>query len=68
MQERIAMYMTDMISIGFSGFRVDAAKHIQPADLVAIFAKLRRNLGGQYPTDFVTWLEVRRSALTGSIS
>ena len=27
-RERIAAYMTDLISIGFSGYRVDAAKHI----------------------------------------
>lgn len=27
-RERIAAYMTDLISIGFSGFRMDAAKHI----------------------------------------
>jgi len=57
-QERIAAYMTDLISIGFSGFRVDAAKHIQPDDLVAIFGKLKRNLGGALPADFITWLEV----------
>ncbi len=58
MQERIAAYLTDMIGIGFSGFRVDAAKHIQPPDLVQIFSKLRRNLGGAFPADFITWLEV----------
>ena len=27
-RERIAAYLTDIISIGFSGFRIDAAKHI----------------------------------------
>ena len=57
-QERIAAYMTDLLSIGFSGFRVDAAKHIKPDDLVAIFAKVRRNMGGELPDDFITWLEV----------
>eukprot|EP00047_Mylnosiga_fluctuans_P006418 m.246766 g.246766 ORF g.246766 m.246766 type:complete len:724 (+) comp15173_c0_seq1:482-2653(+) len=57
-QERIAAYLTDIISIGFSGFRIDAAKHIQPPDLVAIFSKVRRNLGGQFPPDFISWLEV----------
>jgi len=57
-QERIADYMTDLIGIGFSGFRVDAAKHMKPDDLVAIFSKLRRNLGGALPSDFFTWLEV----------
>eukprot|EP01130_Rhizamoeba_saxonica_P001671 TRINITY_DN11542_c0_g1_i2.p1 TRINITY_DN11542_c0_g1~~TRINITY_DN11542_c0_g1_i2.p1 ORF type:complete len:376 (+),score=86.17 TRINITY_DN11542_c0_g1_i2:1477-2604(+) len=57
-QERIADYLTDLISLGFSGFRIDAAKHIQPTDLVAIFTKLKRNLGGSFPDDFITWLEV----------
>lgn len=57
-QERIAAYLTDILSIGFSGFRIDAAKHIQPDDLVAIFTKLKRNLGGALPKDFFTWWEV----------
>jgi len=57
-QERIAAYFTDLIGIGFSGFRVDAAKHIKPEDLVGIFTKLKRNLGGALPGDFFTWLEV----------
>lgn len=57
-QERIAAYLTDLIGIGFSGFRIDAAKHIQPQDLVQIFAKVKRNLGGALPSDFFTWLEV----------
>lgn len=57
-QERVADYMTDLIGIGFSGFRVDAAKHIRPEDLVGIFSKLKRNLGGTLPSDFFTWLEI----------
>jgi alpha-amylase len=57
-QERIADYLTDLIGIGFSGFRVDAAKHIKPDDLVAIFSKLKRNLGGKLPDDFITWWEI----------
>jgi alpha-amylase len=57
-RERIATYLTDIISIGMSGFRIDAAKHIRPDDLVAILSKVRRNLGGHLPTDFITWLEV----------
>jgi alpha-amylase len=57
-QERIAAYLTDLISIGFSGFRIDAAKHVKPDDLVAIFAKFKRNVGGELPSDFFTWLEI----------
>lgn len=29
-QERIAAYFTDLMGIGFSGIRIDAAKHIKP--------------------------------------
>lgn len=58
-RERIAAYLTDLISIGFSGFRMDAAKHIQPSSLAAIFAKVKANLGGgDYPEDFIMYLEV----------
>ncbi|ETO18757.1 hypothetical protein RFI_18498, partial [Reticulomyxa filosa] len=57
-QERLAAYLTDLIGIGFSGFRVDAAKQIQPTDLVAIFSKFKRNMGGALPDDFITYLEV----------
>ncbi len=59
MRERIAAYFTDLLSIGFSGFRIDAAKHIKPDSLAAILAKFKKNLGGgDLPADFVTWLEV----------
>ena len=44
--------------MGFSGFRIDAAKHISPTNLAAIFAKLKTNLGGSLPEDFITYLEV----------
>ena len=52
-QQRIADYITDLLGIGFSGIRLDAAKHIQPDDLVAIFSKLKANLGGTLPADFI---------------
>ena len=57
-QQRIAHYFSDLLSIGFSGFRMDAAKHIQPTDLSAIFKKFKETQGGEFPEDFVTYLEV----------
>jgi alpha-amylase len=36
----IAGYLNDLLAIGVDGFRVDAAKHINPADMAAIKAKL----------------------------
>ena len=41
-----------------SGFRIDAAKHISPEDLTAVFKKLQQKMGGELPEDFFAWLEV----------
>jgi alpha-amylase len=57
-QQRIADYLTDLLGIGFSGFRVDAGKHIRPDDLAAIFGKLKANMGGALPADFIVWIEL----------
>lgn len=58
-RQRIAAYMTDLLSIGFSGFRIDAAKHIYPESLSAILKIFKDNLGGgDLPDDFITYLEV----------
>ncbi|PPQ72965.1 hypothetical protein CVT24_000167 [Panaeolus cyanescens] len=57
-QDRIATYLADLLSIGFSGFRVDAAKHIAPKSLAEILARLKNKMGGSLPGDFITWLEV----------
>jgi alpha-amylase len=37
---RIAAYMNDLISLGVTGFRVDAAKHIPAADIANIKSRL----------------------------
>ncbi len=39
-QERIVDYLTDLRGLGVSGFRVDAAKHMQPDDLHAIMEQV----------------------------
>ena len=57
-RQRIADYMTDLLGVGFSGFRIDAAKHIEPTDWGVIFALLKANLGGAFPEDFIVWMEV----------
>lgn len=58
-RQRIAAYFTDLLSIGFSGFRMDAAKHIKPDSIAAILAILKQNMGGgDLPDDWITWLEV----------
>ncbi|CAL1294458.1 unnamed protein product [Larinioides sclopetarius] len=39
-RNKIAEYMNKVIEMGVAGFRVDAAKHMWPADLRAIYGKL----------------------------
>lgn len=38
--DRIVEFMNDLISLGIAGFRVDAAKHMWPADLKSIYGRL----------------------------
>jgi len=42
-QDKIAAYMNDLLSLGVAGFRIDAAKHIKPEELAAIKAKVPGN-------------------------
>lgn len=42
-QNKIAAYMNDLLSVGVAGFRIDAAKHIKPAELAAIKVKVPGN-------------------------
>ncbi|WP_248965058.1 carbohydrate-binding module family 20 domain-containing protein [Sphaerisporangium perillae] len=39
-RSRIAAYLNDLTGLGVDGFRVDAAKHMSPADLSAIYGRL----------------------------
>lgn len=58
-RDRIAAFMVELLSIGFSGYRMDAAKHIYPESLAAILAKVKAKLGGgDLPDDYMTYLEV----------
>ncbi|DBA03479.1 TPA: hypothetical protein N0F65_002887 [Lagenidium giganteum] len=57
-QERIAQYFVDLLGVGFSGFRIDAYKHIHPDDIAAIMAKFSSYMGGSLPDDFISWGEV----------
>ncbi|KAJ7133642.1 glycoside hydrolase superfamily [Mycena epipterygia] len=52
-QNSIAAYLKDLQSLGVSGFRMDAAKHIEPADLAAICSK-RDGSDSEYITQEVT--------------
>uniref|UniRef100_A0A182WCB7 Alpha-amylase n=1 Tax=Anopheles minimus TaxID=112268 RepID=A0A182WCB7_9DIPT len=39
-QDRIVEFMNRLIELGVAGFRMDASKHMQPADLSAIYKRL----------------------------
>ncbi len=41
-RQKIADYLNDQLSLGVAGFRLDAAKHIPPADIAAIEALLTK--------------------------
>ncbi len=55
-RQRIADYWTELLSFGFSGIRVDAAKHISPDNLAVMFGMLATNMGGSLPEDFIAYL------------
>lgn len=58
-QDRIATYLVDVLSMGASGFRVDAAKHIGPKMMAQIYKRVKQKLGGgELPGDFISWNEV----------
>jgi alpha-amylase len=39
-RDRIVEYLNKLIDMGVAGFRIDAAKHMWPGDLQAIFSRL----------------------------
>ncbi len=39
-RNKIVDYLNHLLSLGVAGFRIDAAKHMWPGDLQALFSKL----------------------------
>ncbi len=55
-KDRIVDYMNDLISIGVAGFRIDAAKHMEPGDIFAIvdrLSDLREDLHGSNQRPYI---------------
>ena len=48
-QERIAAYLNDMLSLGVTGFRIDASKHIDTNELKTILGNLNKRADGEQP-------------------
>jgi alpha-amylase len=46
-QQKIADYLVGLAQLGVAGFRLDAAKHIQPVELNAILARVNKTLAAQ---------------------
>ena len=44
-QRKIADYLVELVGIGVAGFRIDAAKHIQPVELDAIVDRVNNAVG-----------------------
>jgi alpha-amylase len=40
-RDKITDFMNTLIDLGVAGFRIDAAKHMWPGDLSAIYGKLK---------------------------
>ena len=57
-RERIADFLTELISIGISGFSIFTAKYINTDDYCEIFRKFKENLGGSLPNDFFVIFEM----------
>lgn len=39
-RNKIIQFMNELLALGVAGFRIDAAKHMWPADLDAIYSRL----------------------------
>ena len=58
-QQRIADFLTELISIGISGFSIYNGKYISTDDYIQIFQKFKNNLGDEkLPDDFLAILEL----------
>ncbi len=51
-QQKIADYLNDLLSLGVTGFRFDASKHMAASDLNAIVALLNNTVEGREPYIF----------------
>ena len=56
-QDKVAAYMNDLVSLGVAGFRIDAAKHIDTNELKAILGKLNNTTSGAKPFIFQEVIE-----------
>ena len=66
-REKIASYLVSLSDLGVAGFRIDAAKHIQPVDLNAIIGKVNQAIaakGRALPYYFLEVIDYGSEAVT----
>ncbi len=61
-QQKIAAYLTDLATIGVAGFRVDAAKHMQPVALDGVVARVNNAMTGAGKSAPYVFLEISGAA------
>lgn len=50
-RSKIIQFMNELLALGVAGFRVDAAKHMWPSDLDAIFSRLNNLSSKAFPVN-----------------
>lgn len=50
-RNKIITFMNELIELGIGGFRVDAAKHMWPSDLQAIYSGLKNLSTAVFPAN-----------------
>ena len=58
-QQRIADFFTELISIGMSGLSISNGKQILPLSIAKIFKKVKENFGGSLPEDFLGVIQIQ---------
>ena len=65
-RQRIADFLTEIMSVGITGFSVSYDKYIDPDDYIEIFKKFRYNLGNDsLPIDFIGIIEIQIGNIDG---
>ena len=58
-QQRIADYFTELLSLGMSGVSISNGKQMLPESIAKIFKKLKENFGGKLPKDFLGVIQIQ---------
>ena len=65
-RDKIAGYLNALVDIGVAGFRIDAAKHMAPADVEAIVQRVNQHATGKKPFIFLEVIDNGNEAITAS--